>query len=341
MSLELESPVFQTREQRLGSITRYQGNLHDLVQSGCGGGLKNRSRCLSTASSCSHGPAIGQLSGIEGVVAVDHSPIGCTAGQTGAQNLRGRAPTDPDVKIRQRRVFSTGTTEPDTVFGGTETLRDTVRIAFKRHRPRAIFITTSCVSSIIGDDVGEVVGSFAGSKIPVLFASTVGFKGEERRYYYVQKALPWIYRCKALPKEFFLLGGSGTALSVTKFLVNDIGLIPRVVYVTEDVPDEHRERVVELFSDLEAKTDFPVIVGSDGGIFEATATAETVQGRPAIFGSVLDEIYAKENLLPFVSISTPLGNNLVGESHYFGYQGGIRLFHEFYSAAAGSAVNLL
>ena len=43
----------------------------------------------------------------------------------------------------------------------------------------------------------------------------------------------------------------------------------------------------------------------------------------------------------FVSISTPLGNNLVGESHYFGYQGGIRLFHEFYSAAAGSAVNLL
>jgi len=179
MSLELESPVSQTREQRLGSITGYQGNLHDLVQSGCGGGLKNRSRCLSTASSCSHGPAIGQLSGIEGVVVVDHSPIGCTAGQTGAQNLRGRAPTDPDVKIRQRRVFSTGMTEPDTVFGGTETLRDTVRIAFERHHPRAIFITTSCVSSIIGDDVESVARELTEELgIPVGTASTEGLRSK-------------------------------------------------------------------------------------------------------------------------------------------------------------------
>jgi nitrogenase molybdenum-iron protein beta chain len=164
---------------------------------------------------------------------------------------------------------------------------------------------------------------------------------EEKRYYhYAQKALPWIYRCKALPKEFYLLGGSSTALSITKFLVNDLGLLPRAVYVTEEIPDDHRERVVGLFQDLEAKTDFQVHVGNDGGIFQATASAETVQGRPAIFGSVLDELYAKQNLLPFVAVSTPLGNNLVGDSHYFGYRGATRLFHDFYSAAAGSAVNI-
>jgi nitrogenase molybdenum-iron protein alpha chain len=51
MSLTLESPVSQTREQRLGSITGYKGSLTELVQSGCGGGLKIRSlgkRSVST-----------------------------------------------------------------------------------------------------------------------------------------------------------------------------------------------------------------------------------------------------------------------------------------------------
>jgi nitrogenase molybdenum-iron protein alpha chain len=179
MSLELESPVSQTREQRLGSITGYKGDLTELVQSGCSGGLKNRSRCLTTASSCSHGPAIGQLSGIEGVVVIDHSPIGCTAGQTGAQNLRGRAPTDPDVKIRQRHIISTGMTESDTVFGGTETLRATIRTAFERHKPRAIFIVTSCVSSIIGDDVDSVAREASEELgIPVGTASAEGLRSK-------------------------------------------------------------------------------------------------------------------------------------------------------------------
>jgi len=430
---------------------------------------------------CSLGGAYTALS-INGVLPVLHSGPGCL-GQARAV-LAASNGGQSSFPYQENIVPCSDFTESQVVFGGVENLRKVVSQSLEAYKAEALVVLEGCTPAIIGDDVEEVVGSFAGSKIPVLFASTVGFKGdniqghtlvlkalidglleppakrsdrqvnifgivpyydafwegtlealgellkavglepnilygldngldkfrkipeaafnlvispwidvgiaqdlekrfgtpylqqthlpigptettkflrrlanfaeldrnvveavikrEERRYYYyVQKALPWIYRCKALPKEFFLLGGSGTALSVTKFLVNDIGLIPRAVYVTEDVPDEHRERVVELFSDLEAKADFPVIVGSDGGIFEATATTETVQGRPAIFGSVLDEIYAKENLLPFVSISTPLGNNLVGESHYFGYQGGIRLFHEFYSAAAGSAVNLL
>lgn len=429
---------------------------------------------------CSLGGAYTALS-IDGVLPVLHSGPGCL-GQT-RQVLAASNGGQSTLPFSESIVPCSDFTESQVVFGGTDNLRKVIGQSLDAYKADALVVLEGCTPAIIGDDVEQVVSDFSDARVPVLFASTVGFKGsnlqghdavlrslidgllkdpvgrstkqvnilgivpyydafwegslealgdllgeiglepnilyglnhgledfrkipeaafnlvvapwtdlgiaqyleekfetpyfhqthlpigptettkflrnvadfakldrnlvesviarEEKRYYhYVQKALPWIYRCKAVPKEFFLLGGSSTALAVTKFLVNDVGLLPRGVYVTEEIPDDHRQRVVELFHDLEAVTDFEVIVGNDGGLFHATATEETVRGRPAIFGSLQDELYAKQNLLPFVAVSTPLGNNLVGDGHYFGYRGATRLFHEFYSASAGSQVNL-
>lgn len=46
--------------------------------------------------------------------------------------------------------------EKNTVFGAAEKLKYTVREAYRRVNPNAIFVTTSCASGIIGEDVGQV-----------------------------------------------------------------------------------------------------------------------------------------------------------------------------------------
>jgi nitrogenase molybdenum-iron protein alpha chain len=47
--------------------------------------------------------------------------------------------------------------ESDTIFGAAENLKETIIETYRRYQPAAIFITTSCVSGIIGEDVDSIV----------------------------------------------------------------------------------------------------------------------------------------------------------------------------------------
>jgi nitrogenase molybdenum-iron protein alpha chain len=76
-------------------------------------------------------------------------------------------------------MMTTGLTETDTIFGAERKLRDTVLAAYGRHRPKEIYVATSCVSAIIGEDVDAVaveLGSELG--IPVV---TLGAEGLRSR----------------------------------------------------------------------------------------------------------------------------------------------------------------
>jgi nitrogenase molybdenum-iron protein alpha chain len=58
---------------------------------------------------------------------------------------------------RNVRIINTNMTEGATVFGGGKLLREGVREAYRRFSPKAIFVTTSCASGIIGDDVESIL----------------------------------------------------------------------------------------------------------------------------------------------------------------------------------------
>ncbi len=47
--------------------------------------------------------------------------------------------------------------EKDTVYGGIEKLKTTIDEAYRRFNPKVIFVTTSCASEIIGDDVESAI----------------------------------------------------------------------------------------------------------------------------------------------------------------------------------------
>lgn len=70
-------------------------------------------------------------------------------------------------------------TEDSTVFGGRDKLREGIKEAYKRFKPKAIFVTTSCASAIIGDDIKSITDEMEKEiKIPVVPVFCEGFRSK-------------------------------------------------------------------------------------------------------------------------------------------------------------------
>ena len=79
MPYNFKNANLAVRENRLGSITGFVGDLETLVYRSECGSLKNRERCFSQSSSCLSGCALNALAAIRNVAVVYHAPAGCTA----------------------------------------------------------------------------------------------------------------------------------------------------------------------------------------------------------------------------------------------------------------------
>ncbi|QXE91394.1 nitrogenase [Geomonas subterranea] len=146
------------RELRLDAITGYSGSVHDLAaRTAPGCCLSNRERSFAQTSSCSSGCAQTLLSGIVDAAVVNHAPLGCL-GDSLYQNIGYHyGQFHRNWPYSNVSMISTNMGESDTVFGGAERLKDGIREAWRRFKPKAIFVTTSCASGIIGDDVQGVI----------------------------------------------------------------------------------------------------------------------------------------------------------------------------------------
>lgn len=175
--ISLSEPNVPIREVRLGSITAYDGCAKDLVESSRGCKLKECSRKFSQCMGCNAGQAFCQLSMIENVAIVNHAPVGCS-GDFFCFNFTYRVEqAKRNLPSTIGRYFSTCIEEKDTVFGAVKKLENTVREAYNRVHPSAIFVTTSCASGIIGEDIESVVESLSKElNIPVVSCSCEGFR---------------------------------------------------------------------------------------------------------------------------------------------------------------------
>lgn len=238
MGINLDLSEVPIRENRLGAITGYSGSIKDLAGSSSGAGgcaLKNRERTLSQTSSCSSGCCQGMLTGIRGAAVVNHAPLGCS-GDTIAQNManhfgeyfRGWEHTNI-------RLINTNMDESDTVFGGTDKLRNGIREAYRRFKPQAIFITTSCASGIIGDDIKGVVSELAGEiPVPIIPAHCEGFRtniwatGFDAAFHAVLTGLVQPPRQRR-PELVNIINFRGRAKQTITDLFAQVGLVPQFI----------------------------------------------------------------------------------------------------------------
>lgn len=177
--INIKEAEVQTREARLGSITGFAGSAGELTRCARAGTLKDSDRSFSQCMGCSSGNAFCQLSMISDACVINHAPAGC-AGDFFTFNFvyrvgqmeRGLAPAIG-------RYFNTNIKENDTIFGAVRKLETTIRAVYRDLQPKAIFITTSCASGIIGDDVEGTANELSAELgIPVVACFCEGFKSK-------------------------------------------------------------------------------------------------------------------------------------------------------------------
>ena len=164
------------RENRLGSITGFVGDLKTLVEKSEDGTLRNRERCFSQSSSCLSGCALNALAAIRNVAVVYHAPAGCTAMASNDAVKFGQIAAR--VNKTTNSVFvCTDLNEKDTVFGATKDLEAIIRHTYEAYKPDTIFVSTSCVSGVTGEDVDGVASDLDKElPIPVIPVHCEGFK---------------------------------------------------------------------------------------------------------------------------------------------------------------------
>ena len=103
-----------------------------------------------TQRSCVYGGARVILMPITDAIHLVHGPVGCAAC---TWDIRGSKSSASDL---YKTGFSTDLQEKDIVFGGEKKLLDTILELCGLYKPAAIFVYSTCVAGVIGDDIKSV-----------------------------------------------------------------------------------------------------------------------------------------------------------------------------------------
>lgn len=176
MAVNFEITDIGTREGRLGSITGYVGDLQDLATQSDSGELKGCARCFSQSSTCLSSCGLSQLAGIRDIAIIHHGPSGCSTTGTQVYNVTKQVAAKRGI-VNNSVYIGTDMNEEDTIFGASETLRDIIIKTYKRYHPKAIFVSSSCASGIIGEDIDSVVDEVRDEiDVPIGAVHCEGFK---------------------------------------------------------------------------------------------------------------------------------------------------------------------
>lgn len=151
-----------------------------LDEPACKHNTKGKTGCAkakpgATQGGCAFDGAQIALLPIADVAHIVHGPIGCAGSSWDA---RGTRSSGPDM---YRIGMTTDLSDIDVVMGrGEKKLFHAVKQAVNRYRPAAVFVYTTCVPALHGDDIGAVAKEAAKRwGVPVIPVDCAGFYGSK------------------------------------------------------------------------------------------------------------------------------------------------------------------
>ena len=128
----------------------------------------------ATAGGCAFDGAMITLVPITDAAHLVHGPIACCANSWDA---RGSLSSGPSLN---RHGFTTDLSETDLIFGGEAKLQSAILEIASKYSPAAIFVYSTCVTALIGEDIGSVCETAQEiTGIPVIPVQVPGFLGSK------------------------------------------------------------------------------------------------------------------------------------------------------------------
>lgn len=155
---------------------------------------------------------------------------------------------------------------------------------------------------------------------------------EEKKYYaHIEKTADFMLEFRyGLPRKFYTLLDASHSLGFSKFLVNELGILPGKQYIVDDTPEKYREFIAEEFKNISEYRSAEVEFNVDGGAIQEDIRAQDNSKRPLILGSGWDRDLAKDIDGDLLIVSAPVTYRLVLNCGYAGYEGGLRAIEDIY-----------
>ncbi|MBW4080715.1 nitrogenase component 1 [Paenibacillus sp. S150] len=152
---------------------------------------------------------------------------------------------------------------------------------------------------------------------------------EER--YYILQLLDAYYRY-GFQKSFALIGDSSIVSGLLQFLVDPLGLIPRIIVLTDDLPRDTQASLSKSWTGLSAGSTLEIIFEQDGQKIEELVLRS---GIGLLIGSSIEQSAAQRLNIPFLPVSFPVADRTVLNKGYAGFTGGLTLLEDLGSVIIG------
>lgn len=173
------------------------------------------------------------------------------------------------------------------------------------------------------------VGQYAG--VPTETVEELIERHEREYYYYIERSSDVFLENRTMSRRFSMVTNATDALAISRFLVNDFGLVPGKQFITDSTPELYREDVQQYFREYEYGITAEVAFSTDGFTIHEEIKNATYFGPPLIIGSIFEKKLAESLDGNFLAISVPIKERLVLSSSYVGYLGGLKLLEDIYS----------
>lgn len=162
-------------------------------------------------------------------------------------------------------------------------------------------------------------------------------KDEEAKYYsHIEKMADFMLEFRyGIPRRVYTIADSSYALGFSKFLLNELGIIPGIQFIVDDIPEKFQDYVKEQFaqiSELKKRTVevvFDPDAGNDQKLLEEDAK-NYEDKRLLILGSSWDKNLADKLHADLLIVSPPVQHRLIMNCGYTGYAGGLRAIEDIY-----------
>lgn len=140
-----------------------------------------------------------------------------------------------------------------------------------------------------------------------------------------------------MPSEFVVTADAAYALAYSKFLADQIGLIPKKVIITDNTPEKYRPAITEYFkNNISEGVSIDVEFEEDGYLVEKKIeSVEFTSGKPLILGTSWELTLADKKGALFFEVSTPSSETLIVNRSHIGYRGALQFLERIYSASVG------
>lgn len=141
-----------------------------------------------------------------------------------------------------------------------------------------------------------------------------------------------------LPAKFAVIGDSAYNLAITKFLVNQLGVIPAKQIITDNPPEKYRKLIADEYKNIAEDVSIDVEFEEDSYlIHDKIRKTDFGSKPPIIFGTTWERDLARELKGYIVEIGFPATYEVVISKSYVGYRGALTLLEKIYTTTVGAS----